>query len=85
MPLFSLPAKPVNKNKRPLGVIRRDVNRRKAYQRICRNADFVAIKIQVNVHEESLHEAGMDVNLGNKDLRQKILAQVQRAALGGGR
>ncbi len=44
-----------------------------------------SIKVEVDVHEESLHEAGRDVNLRNKNLRQKILAQVRRATLGGGR
>jgi len=44
------------------GVIRRDINCRKPHQRICRNARFMAVKIKVDSHEGSLHEAGRDVN-----------------------
>ena len=63
MPLFRLSPKAVDENKCPLGVIGRDVNRRKPYQRICRNAHFMPVKIEIDVHEESLHEADRDVNL----------------------
>ena len=62
MPLRGLPPKPMDENKRPLGVIRLDVNRRKPHQRVCGNTHFVAVEIEVDVHAGSLHEAGMDVN-----------------------
>src|SRR5687767_5908648 len=70
MPLRGLSAKPVNKNKSPLGMIGRDVNCRKPHrrsspvdQRICRNAHFVAIQVEIDVHDEgSLHEAETNVN-----------------------
>ena len=64
MPLFRLPPEAVDKNKGPLGMIRRDVDRRKSHQRICRNAHFMTIKIEVDVHGGSLHERGRDVNFG---------------------
>jgi len=50
-------------NKRPLGMIRRNIDRRKPNQRICRNTHFVTVKVKVYVHAGSLHEAGRDVNL----------------------
>ena len=40
MPLFSLSPKPVDKNKRPLGMIGRDVNRRKPQQAVRGPADL---------------------------------------------
>ena len=60
--------------------LRQNINRRKPHkrsspveQRIRRNAHFMTIKVKVNIHTGSVHEAGVDVNLGNKNLRQKIL------------
>ena len=71
MPLRGLSPKPVNENKSLLGVVGRDVNCRKPYQRsspvdqqICRNAHFMPIKIQVNIHARSLHETELNVNFG---------------------
>jgi hypothetical protein len=52
----------VDKNKRPLGMIRRNVDRRKPHQRICRNANLMPVQVKVYVHDVSVHEAGMDVN-----------------------
>jgi hypothetical protein len=52
----------VDENKGPLGMIGRDVNRREPYQRICRNAHFMTIKVEVYIHEKSLYETGEDVN-----------------------
>ena len=46
-------------------------------QRICRNAHFVTIKVKVDVHVRSLHEASMDVNLRIKNLRQSNLTQAE--------
>lgn len=46
-------------------------------QRICRNAHFVTVQVKVYVHGESLHEAGMDVNLRIKNLRQSNLTQAE--------
>jgi hypothetical protein len=43
-------------------MVRRDVDRREPHQRTCGNAHFVTIKIEVDVHERSLHERCMDVN-----------------------
>jgi hypothetical protein len=68
----------VDENKRPLGMIGRNINRRQPHkrsspvdQRIRRNARFVTIEAEVNVHAKSLHEAGMHVKLKkNKNLRQ---------------
>ncbi len=62
VPLFRLTPKPVNEDERPLGVIRRHINCRKPHQRIRRNAHFVTVEVEVNVHAGSLHEAGKDVN-----------------------
>jgi hypothetical protein len=62
MPLFRLAPKPVDKNTYPLGMIGRDVYCLKPHkrsnpvdQRICGNADFITIK--VDVHEESLQDS----------------------------
>lgn len=62
MPLFGLSPKAMDKNKCPLGMIGRNVNRRKPHQRICRNANFMPIKIEVDVHEGSLQEETYVVN-----------------------
>ena len=62
LPLFSLAAESMDKNKRPLGMIRRNVDRRKPHQRICRNANLMPVQVKVYVHDVSVHEAGMDVN-----------------------
>src|SRR6266508_6436676 len=79
IPLFGLSPKAMDKNKRPLGMLGRNINRRKPHkrsgasgamdQRICRNAHFMPIQVEIDVHEESLHEAVRDVNLRNKNLR----------------
>src|SRR5258706_8943860 len=61
-----LPTEAMNKNKRPLGMIRRNINRRKPHQRICRNAHLVTIEVKVNVHAGSLHEAMGTVNKKSK-------------------
>ncbi len=66
-PLARLSPKPMNENKRPLGMVRRNINRRKPYQRICRNAHFVAVEVKVNVHAGSLHDVGSDVNFNWED------------------
>ena len=50
MPLLRLAPEAVDEDKRPLGMIRRDVDRRKPDQRICRHAHFMPIKIEVDVH-----------------------------------
>ena len=63
-PLTRLPPEPVDENKCPLGMIGRNINRRKPHQRIRRNADFMTIEVEVNVHAGSLHDEAMDVNLG---------------------
>jgi hypothetical protein len=76
---MSLFPKAMNKNKRPLGLLGRNINRRKPHQRsspvdqrIGRNAHFMTIQVKVNIHAGSVHEAGRDVNLRIKELRQKI-------------
>jgi hypothetical protein len=53
----------VDENERPLGMIGRNIDRRKPHQRMGRNAHFMTIKVEVNIHEGSLHEAGRAVNL----------------------
>jgi len=60
----SLPREFMNKNKCPLVMVRRNVDRRKPHQRSCRNANLMAVQVKVYVHAGSLHEAGMSVNLG---------------------
>jgi hypothetical protein len=62
MPLLGLPAKPMNKNNGPLGMIGRDIDRRKPHQRVGRNAHLMTIQVKVDVHAGSLHEARRDVN-----------------------
>ena len=36
----------------------------------------MTVEVEVNVHAGSVHEARMDVNLGNKKPASEILAQV---------
>jgi len=50
----------------PLRVIGPDVNRGKPDKRICRNTHFMTIKVEIDIHEESLHETGSNVNFENK-------------------
>jgi len=52
----------VAKNKRPLGMVGRNVNRRWSHKRICRNAKLMPIQVEVYIHAGSLHEAKIDVN-----------------------
>jgi hypothetical protein len=52
----------MDKNKRPLGMIGRNIDRRKSHQRICRNANLMTIKVEVYIHVGSLHETGSHVN-----------------------
>jgi hypothetical protein len=62
LPLCSLSPKAVQENKCPLGVIGRNIERRKSHLRICGNAKLMTVKVEVYVHAGSLHEAGMAVN-----------------------
>ena len=54
MPLRGLPTKAVNENKSPLGMIRRNIDRRKPHQRICGNTYFMPVEVEVYVHVGSL-------------------------------
>ena len=78
LPLLGVSAKSMHKNKRPLGVLGRDVDCRKPYQRICRNADFMTIEIEVNVHNEgslqrSLKEDGRVVRETSDSRAQQVM------------
>jgi hypothetical protein len=50
VPLLRLSPKPMNKNKRPLRLIGRDVDRRQPYQRVGRDTDLLAIEVEVDIH-----------------------------------
>src|SRR5215216_5723194 len=63
MPLLCLSPKAMDKNKSPLGMIGRYVDRRKSNQRICGNTKLMTVKVEVDVHAKSLHEGGTAVNL----------------------
>lgn len=67
LPLFGLPPKPMDEHDRPLRMVGRDIDRRKPDQRIRGNTDFMTIQIEVDVHEESLHEACVNVNFDPRD------------------
>jgi hypothetical protein len=66
MPLCSFSAETMDEYQSPLGMIGRNVNRRKPHKRVCRNTHFMTIKVQIDVHEKSLHELELDVNFGKR-------------------
>ncbi len=69
MPLLGLSPKAVQENKRPPGLIGRNIDRRKPYQRIGRNTDLLAVEVEVYLHIGSLHEGRMAVNQKNISCR----------------
>jgi len=52
----------VDENKRPLGMIRQNIYRRKSYQRICGNTHFMTIKVKFNIHKTSVQEMTSNAN-----------------------
>jgi len=59
---LGLSPKAMDENKCPLGMLGQDINCRKPHQRMGRHADFMMVKIEVDVHEEGLHEWTTVVN-----------------------
>jgi hypothetical protein len=52
----------MQEDKGPLGPVWRDIYRREAHQRIRGNTHFMPVKIEVNIHVESVQELILNVN-----------------------
>ena len=55
----------MDEHKGPLGMLGRDVDRRKTNQP-CGLADFMTLQVEIDVHAKSLHETERVVNFENK-------------------